>query len=68
MEEYMLPHPMRAADFTCLLCGSKLNLNINELSTGINTGTCPMCGEPFTIKLNKKDIELLLEAEELAKH
>ena len=63
----MLPHQMRANDFTCLLCGSKLNLKINELSIGINSGTCPMCGEPYTIKLNKKDIELLLEAEEIGK-
>ena len=63
----MLPHQMRANDFTCLLCGSKLNLSLNQLSIGINTGTCPMCGEPFTIKLNKKDMELLLEAEESAK-
>ncbi|MGQ9844401.1 MAG: hypothetical protein ACUVRK_12685 [Spirochaetota bacterium] len=63
----MLPHQMRASDFTCLLCGSKLNLKIVELTIGINTGICPMCGESFTIKLNKKDIELLFEAEELAK-
>ncbi|GAB4219875.1 MAG: hypothetical protein Kow00102_04740 [Spirochaetota bacterium] len=63
----MLPHPMRAGDFTCLLCGSKLNLKISELSIGANSGTCPMCGEPFTIKLNKKDIELLFEAEETSK-
>ncbi len=63
----MLPHQMRASEFSCLLCGSKLNLKINQLSVGINTGNCPMCNEPFTIKLNKKDMELLLEAEETAK-
>ena len=63
----MLPHHMRAEDFSCLLCGSKLNLKLNELSIGINTGNCPMCGEPFTIKLNKKDMEILLETEETAK-
>ncbi|HQL42334.1 MAG TPA: hypothetical protein PL073_00385 [Spirochaetota bacterium] len=63
----MLPHQMRACDFTCLLCGSKLNLSISDIAVGLTTGTCPMCSQPFTIKLNKKDIELLLEAEETGK-
>jgi len=49
------------------LCGSKLNLSISDIAVGITTGTCPMCSQPFTIKLNKKDIELLLEAEETGK-
>lgn len=60
----MLPGPMKASDFTCMLCGSSLGLRFNQLRIGANGGSCPMCGEPFTIKLNKKEMEELMEAEE----
>ncbi len=62
----MLQKPMRAKDFSCLLCGSRLELKYENLVIGENLGVCPMCGEPFCIKLNRNDIEELLESEELS--
>lgn len=63
----MMQHEMRSADLSCLLCGSKLKLELHKLAIGKNSGNCPMCCELFTVKLNKKDIELLFEAEENCK-
>ncbi len=61
----MLPGPMRAADFTCLFCGSKLGLSLKDIHTGENRGSCPMCGEEFCLKINRDDMEELWEAEEI---
>lgn len=61
-----MSHQMKASDFTCLYCGSKLGLKLDQLVIGENKGLCPMCAEPFTIKLNKRDLEELFEGEELA--
>ncbi len=61
----MLPRPMTAGDFTCLYCGSRLELKLEQLIIGENRGICPMCAEPFCLKLNKEDMEGLFESEEL---
>ncbi len=61
----MLPRPMTAGDFTCLFCGSRLELKLEQLVIGENRGQCPMCAEPFCLKLNKEDMEGLFESEEL---
>jgi hypothetical protein len=58
------PKPMKAGDFTCLLCGSKLELKIEDLRIGENTGQCPMCSEPYCVKITEKEMEELIEAEE----
>ena len=60
----MLMKPMTADDFTCLLCGSRLGLKFGDLILGENRGSCPMCQEPFIIKLDREDMEHLIEAEE----
>jgi len=64
-EVIMLPGPMRAKDFTCLYCGSKLELTIKDVHIGENRGSCPMCSEDFCLKIDKEDMEQLLEAEEI---
>lgn len=61
----MFPRPMTAGDFTCLYCGSRLELKLEQLVVGENRGICPMCTEPFCLKLNKEDMEGLFESEEL---
>ncbi|MCX7679053.1 MAG: hypothetical protein N2316_07515 [Spirochaetes bacterium] len=61
----MLRRPMAARDFTCLYCGSKLELTLEKLAIGENRGVCPMCAEPFSLKLNREDMEGLFESEEL---
>lgn len=58
------PDKMKAGDFTCLLCGSRLELKLADLVIGDNSGACPCCGEPFRINLTKDEMELLWEAEE----
>ena len=55
--------PMKAADFTCVLCGSRLGLRLDALSVGDNRGTCPMCGEPFLVNLTGGEMEDLRAAE-----
>lgn len=64
----MLPRPMTAGDFTCLFCGSRLDLRLERLQAGENRGSCPMCGEPFCVKLNREDMEGLFESEESKRH
>jgi len=54
---------MRAGDFTCLLCGSKLELKLEELIIGNNKGECPMCSEPFTMNVTETEMEELIKAE-----
>ncbi len=63
----MLPRPMRACDFRCLLCGTPVGLKFEALVPGENSTLCPMCNEPFSIKLDPDDIERLMEAEESAR-
>ena len=60
----MLPGPMRACDFRCRLCGTPVGLKYEDLVKGENNTVCPMCNEPFSIKLNAEDLETLMEAEE----
>jgi hypothetical protein len=59
----MFPTKMKAGDLTCLLCGSSLELKLDQLKIGKNTGSCPMCGEPFSMKFHKDDMESFKEAE-----
>ncbi len=60
----MLKAPdMRAGDFTCLLCGSKLELTLQQLTIGDNPGECPMCSEPFTINITETEMKELIKAE-----
>jgi DNA-directed RNA polymerase subunit RPC12/RpoP len=66
-ENVMLPRPMRACDFRCLLCGTPVGLKFEELVHGENSTACPMCNEPFSIKLDPEDIERFMEAEESAR-
>ena len=63
----MLPRPMTAGDFTCLYCGSSLELKLEGLVIGENRGCCPMCAEPFCLKINEDDMAGLLDAEEESK-
>ncbi len=63
----MLPRPMTAGDFTCMYCGSSLELKLENLVIGENRGECSMCTEPYCIKLNREDMEGLFEAEESGK-
>ncbi len=65
----MLPRPMTAGDFTCLCCGSRLELKLEELKIGENRGVCPMCSEPFCLRINSDDMAGLIDAEEqLSRH
>ncbi|MBN2077592.1 MAG: hypothetical protein JW838_01410 [Spirochaetes bacterium] len=59
--------PMKASDFTCLLCGSRLKLKLEALIVGDNRGHCPMCGEPFLVNLTKGEMEDLKNAERSAR-
>lgn len=61
----MLRGPMKASDLTCLYCGSSLELKVEQLVIGQNSGACPMCAEPFCINLNDDDIAGFLDAEEI---
>ncbi len=61
----MLKAPdMRAGDFTCLLCGSRLELKLEKLIIGDNRGECPMCSEPFTMNVTEAEMKELIKAEE----
>jgi hypothetical protein len=57
------PPKMTARDFSCVLCGSKLGLERSGIAPGDNTGSCKMCGEPYCIRLEAREIEELLKAE-----
>ncbi len=59
----LLPQRMKASDFTCLLCGSRLGLTLAKLIIGDNPGTCPMCAEPFMINVTEDEMNELVEAE-----
>ena len=63
----MISGPMTAGDFTCLYCGSRLELKLENLVIGENNGACPMCAEAYCIKLDREDMEGLFEAEESGK-
>ncbi|PKL37916.1 MAG: hypothetical protein CVV44_12160 [Spirochaetae bacterium HGW-Spirochaetae-1] len=54
---------MRAADYTCLLCGSRLELKLENLVVGDNTGSCPMCAEPFCIIITTEEMYQLIKIE-----
>jgi len=54
---------MTAADFTCMLCGSRLELKLENLKVGDTLGECPMCSEPFKINLTEKELEEFAHAE-----
>jgi hypothetical protein len=54
---------MKVGDCTCLLCGSQLELKINEVIIGDNRGACPMCQEPFTINITKNEMKEFKKAE-----
>jgi DNA-directed RNA polymerase subunit RPC12/RpoP len=54
---------MKASDYTCLLCGSKLGLKLNSLITGDNEGACPECSEPFFINITSDEMAELKAAE-----
>ena len=54
---------MTAADFTCMLCGSRLELKLEDLKVGDTFGECPMCSEPFKINLTEKEYDDLVVAE-----
>jgi len=56
---------MTAGDFTCLYCGSLLELKLENLVIGENRGECPMCAEPFCVRINGDDMAGLIDAEEL---
>ncbi len=55
--------PMNASDYTCLLCGSRLELKLHALAVGDNRGACPMCGEPYLVNLTEAEMEELHKAE-----
>ncbi len=59
--------PMKASDFTCLLCGSRLELKLEALIVGDNRGACPMCGEAFLVNLTEGEMEELKAAERAAR-
>lgn len=54
---------MKADDYTCLLCGTKLKLQLIDLIIGENHGSCPACGEPFNVKITETEMKELIEAE-----
>ena len=54
---------MKAGDYTCLLCGTKLELILIDLIIGENRGSCPACGEPFNVKITDTEMKELIEAE-----
>lgn len=54
---------MRAGDYTCLLCGNKLELKLKDLIVGDNTGNCFACGEFFCVKITGNEMRELEEAE-----
>lgn len=61
----MLRGPMKASELTCLYCGSGLELKFERLVIGENSGVCPMCAEPYCIKLNQDDMAGFIDAEEI---
>jgi hypothetical protein len=56
---------MRISDCTCMLCGCGLELKIDDVKAGDNTGDCPMCSEPFVLNITKDEMEEFVEAEKL---
>ena len=54
---------MRVSDYTCMLCGSKLELTMKVVCVGDNCGTCPMCGEPYTLNITIKEMNEFEEIE-----
>jgi len=55
---------MKASDFTCMMCGSKLGIKFTDIKVGDNLGSCPMCSEPYRINVTGDEMEQLMEAEE----
>ena len=51
------PEPMKIGDYTCLLCGSRLELTLEKGIVGDNEGACPMCAEPYRINITDKEME-----------
>ena len=54
---------MRVCDYTCLLCGSKLGLSIDCVTIGDNSGSCPMCGEPYIVNITKQEMKEFADVE-----
>jgi len=54
---------MKVGDCTCFLCGSRLELKIDEVIIGDNKGSCPMCQEPYTINITKDEMKEFKKAE-----
>ena len=57
------PGQMRISDYTCLLCGEKLGLKLADVAVGDNTGSCPLCGEPYMINITEKEMEEFIKLE-----
>jgi len=57
------PGPMKISDYTCLLCGSKLGMTLKSAIIGDNTGSCPMCEEPFRVNITADEMEEFIKLE-----